>query len=199
MFISFEGIEGSGKTTQSLLLKDYLISKGNSVVMAKEPGGTDLANIIRKELLRDDGIQDPLTEYLLLTAARRDNINKIVKPALKNKHYVICDRFFDSSIVYQGYLKNLDLEIIHKIKEIAVGDIMPDITILIDIDPAIGMERVNNRIEKGNVYDKMELKFHEQIREGYIALWKENKNRIKKIDGMQGSDVVREKILSYFS
>ena len=196
MFITFEGGEGSGKSTQAKILADYLSKNGKEVVLTREPGGTELAEQIRNLLLGNKEINDPMTELLLLTAARRNHIQNLILPALNSGKIVISDRFLDSTLVYQGYVKKLELDKIHSISKIALNDFTPDMTFLIDIDPLIGKERISKNRSETNHYDQKNIEFHTRIRQAYLEIAKQNSFRIRVIDGSEPIDKVSDKIKS---
>ena len=195
MFITFEGGEGSGKSTQAKLLTEHLRNSGKDVLLTREPGGTELAEQIRNLLLGNKEITDPMTELLLLTAARKNHIQNLIIPALKEGKVVISDRFLDSTIVYQGYVKKLEIDKIIKISEIAFEGFSPDITFLIDIDPIIGKERIAKNRSETNHYDQKNIEFHQNIRESYLKIAKDHQNRIKLIDGSMSLEQVSLKII----
>jgi dTMP kinase len=197
MFISFEGGEGCGKSTQAKLLKEYMLSLGESVILTREPGGTDFAEELRKLLLNGKGINDPLTEFLLINTARRDHVINLVNKSLELNQVVISDRFFDSSYVYQGFVKGLPLSLIKEITKLSIGDFEPNITFLLDLDPIVSLGRVrnNNRGEE-NYYDKKGLSFHMKVREGFLMIAKEFNKRIKIINADQTQEKVFSDILA---
>jgi len=192
LFITFEGGEGTGKSIQAKMLSDFLISKGKNVIITREPGGTDLAEEIRKIVLIGDPEKlNPLTESLLYLAARSDHWLRRIKPSLDSGNIVISDRFHDSSVVYQGICKGVNPSILNQVfREITQG-ISPDRTYLIDLDPKIGISRSLSR--KGNNetrFEKMDLKFHEKVREGFLNLAKSDKKRFRVIDGSLSIDEI---------
>ncbi len=180
MFITFEGCEASGKSTQSLLLTERLKNIGKKIWLTKEPGGTPFANQLREILLKQE-IEDGLTELLLISAARHDHILEIEKK-LKDGYIVISDRFTDSSMVYQGYYKNIPLNIVQKIIDISTNEIKPDITFLLEVDVKQIEKRISNINRKNNFYDEKGMVFHMKIQEFFLQLAKMNKKRIKIID-----------------
>ena len=194
MFITFEGLDGSGKSTQCKKLVSALESKGHRVVLTREPGGTALAEKIRNLLLENDGVSDPLTEYLLFTAARVDHINKVIKPALEGGKIVICDRFYDSSVIYQGVLKGLDLAVMESVYNTAIGDFKPDLTIFIDITPELAIERSSKRVGTENHYDNIRLEKLAKMREGYLNLCQRAKDVLVRIDGDGAENEVFDRI-----
>ncbi|MGL9758356.1 MAG: dTMP kinase [Wolbachia sp.] len=190
MFITFEGIDGSGKTTQSELLANYFkqIHGENNVVLTREPGGTDFAEKIRGLLLKDN--IDPISELLLLISMRHEHMKKLILPALKEGKTVICDRFIDSTIAYQGYGLGVDLSLIrdlHKLVEIKY----PDITFILDIDVQVGLSRAKDK----NKYEEMSIDFYHKIRKGFQEIAKKEPNRcsvITKIETKSDNHVQNE-------
>jgi dTMP kinase len=178
-FITFEGSEGSGKSTQAKLLCDYLRRKKIPVVLLREPGSTPIGEKIRKILLdpanKKMGV---VCEMLLYMAARSQLVEQIIKPELKKGKFVVCDRFLDATLAYQGFGGGLDVKLIKQIGSLATSGIKPDLTFLMDIPPEEGLRRV------GKAKDRMELKklsFHHKVRRGYFALVKAEPRRIKVI------------------
>lgn len=175
-FIVFEGGEGSGKSTQASRLNEFLQQRGIVTLLTREPGGTKSAELIRKLLV--EGSVDkwvPLTELLLYIAARVEHIERVIKPALQQGTWVICDRFTDSTIAYQGYGHGLDIHTIQQLHALSCPDIAPDITLLLDIDAKDGLERANLRQGSETRYEQMHLDFHQRIREGFLKLAKNSK------------------------
>ncbi|MDZ5762579.1 Thymidylate kinase [Candidatus Cyrtobacter comes] len=197
MFITFEGCEGSGKTTQSSLLKDFLITEGMKCLLTKEPGGTKLAAKLR-EILLDDEVADPAVEFLLFCAARRDHVNNLIIPALSSGAYVICDRFLDSSLVYQGYTKGLNIENMINLHKTYVTDLEPDLTFVLDIEPENAVERICSR-SNANHYDKMPIKFHKAVREGFLFISKMFRKRIVVLDAEVEKEILFLQIKSILS
>ncbi len=171
LFISFEGGEGTGKSTQVRLLADKLAEQGNLVHITREPGGTDLSEKIRGMLKTNSNI-DPITEMLLMFAARREHFMKCICPLLEQGYIVICDRFYDSSLVYQGILKNISVEQIMQLKEITLGNFDPDFTIILDIPSSIAKERIQNRQLYLDNYDMMSEDEYNIIRNGFRKISK---------------------------
>lgn len=182
--INLEGGEGSGKTTVLNLLADALENKGIPVIRTREPGGIEIAEQIRKVILDRANINmDPRTEALLYAAARRQHLVEKIIPALEMGKLVLCDRYIDSSLVYQGYARGLGMEEIYSINEFAIEDYMPDLTLYFDLDPEIGLSRIekdNNR--EVNRLDVESIQFHYKVREGYQLLLNQYPNRIKWIN-----------------
>ena len=190
-FITFEGGEGSGKSTQVKMLAEYFKNQGREVVVTREPGGTVGAEKIREILLSHKYL--PIEEVLLNFAARIDHVENLIKPALERGAVVLCDRFFDSTYVYQGYAKGLDLKFIDKIRELTLGDFAPDVTFLLDIDPVEGLKRAKSR-GGNNHYDEMELEFHQKIRTGFLEVAKNNPARVVVVDAKRDEKQVHTSI-----
>ncbi|MDB2550509.1 dTMP kinase [Rickettsiales bacterium] len=198
-FITFEGSEGCGKSTQSKMLQDYFTKNNIPSITTREPGGTKLAEKIRELLLSDDfGRICSKTEILLNYAARKDHIKKLINPALDQGKKVISDRFFDSTFAYQGYARGVSLDLITIIHQQILKDFAPDITFLIDIDVTIAMKRVESR-GNSNKFDRMNLEFYQKIRDGFLQIAKNNPDRIKIIDGNQSADKIHQDILKKLS
>jgi dTMP kinase len=187
-FITFEGIDGCGKTTQLSLLASTLRAEGREVVETVEPGGTDIGRLIRKILL-DPSSKDltPRAELLLYFASRAQNIEQVIRPALEGGRIVLCDRFTDSTLCYQGCGRGLEAETILALDRIACQDIHPDVTVLIDIDVATSQERAQRRNERAvseeTRLDDESAAFHNRVRKGYHALAKQHPARFLVING----------------
>ncbi len=203
MFITFEGGEGSGKTTQIQLLKSYFESQGRDVITTREPGGTIEAEKIRELLVqRDGGNWTPTAEAMLFFTARHMHVETKIKPALLDGKIVICDRFTDSTIAYQGYGHQFDLDVLKQIQSVSIGDFQPDKTIILDIDVRAGLKRAGKRMEgddSGDTedrFERMDLSFHENLRQGYLTIAKQNSNRCVVINADQSIEGVHSDILS---
>jgi dTMP kinase len=168
-FITLEGGEGVGKSTQALLLAEKLRKFGLKVRVTREPGGGEVGEKIRKILKGSEGM-DPICEVLLLFAARRNHFAELIFPLIEDGYFVICDRFYDSSLIYQGKLKNVSVEHIMKLKQIAVGDFEPDLTVILDLNPDIALQRVRDRNPISDEYDRMGRSEYNLIRESYKKL-----------------------------
>jgi dTMP kinase len=181
--INLEGGEGSGKTTVLGLLADALEQRGMEVVRTREPGGIEIAEQIRKIILDRANINmDPRTEALLYAAARRQHLVEKVIPALQMGRLVLCDRYIDSSLVYQGYARGLGMEEIYSINQFAIEGYMPDLTLYFDLDPEIGLSRIEKDANREvNRLDVESIKFHYKVREGYQLLLEQDPTRIKMI------------------
>lgn len=181
-FITFEGVEGAGKSTQSKLLVEYLNNNGIEAVWTREPGGCEGAEEIRKLLINGAVNKwDGITELLLMYAARRDHTEKKIKPLLAEGKVVISDRYFDSTVAYQGYGHQLNLEKINAVQKVVLEDFKPNITIILDLDVEKGLERTNIRGEK-NRFEDMKLDFHKRVRVGFQKIAEEEKGRVKLIN-----------------
>ena len=182
-FITFEGGEGSGKSTQIKLLAKK-IGQTQDVCLTREPGGTKSAEEIRKILVRGKTDKwSSISELLLLFAARKDHIDNLILPSLKLKKWVLCDRFVDSTYVYQGMCGKTSLEIIKKIENIVIGQFKPELTFLLNIDPKIGIQRSKRPGNKDLRYENMDIKFHNKVYRSYLKIASLNKRRIIMIDG----------------
>lgn len=198
-FITFEGGEGSGKSTQARRLGAYLAGKGMRIVETREPGGSPFAERLRAFIL-DPAIpaHAPLAEALLFYAARSDHLAQIIKPALASGAWVVCDRFSDSTRVYQGLVGGLDPQAIDTLERLVVGTAKPDLTILLDIDPAVGLARAEQRRLAGanrapassDAYEARDLEFHRRLREGFLDLARVDCDRIQVLDGALEPDIL---------
>lgn len=186
-FITLEGGEGAGKSSAIELLTDKLRQQGVNVVVTREPGGVRIAEKIRSIILDPEHTEmDARTEALLYAAARRQHLVEVVIPALEQGAIVLCDRFVDSSLAYQGYARGLGMEDVWEINLFAIHDTMPDITFWLDIDPQAGLDRIAaNQAREVNRLDKEKLAFHEAVREGYERIAKQQPERIAKLDATQ--------------
>jgi dTMP kinase len=197
MFITFEGIDFCGKSTQVILLKEYLERNGETVKLIREPGGTEISEEIRKILLDIKNSKMVFeTEFLLFSAARSQLVREVIRPTLDKNYFVISDRFHDSSTVYQGYGRGISLEAIAQIHKLAIGNTIPDVTFILDIplDEAERRKKVSTNINLDRIENSHE-KFFQKVRKGYLELSKTEK-RFRLIDGMLPVDVVHNKILS---
>lgn len=182
-FITLEGGEGAGKSTQISLLKDALETTGLSVLTTREPGGSPGGEDIRNLLVNGDTHKwEPLTEALLNYAARHEHLEKVILPALKDGTWVICDRFADSTLAYQGYGHGMDREIIRRLHRLVVGETAPDLTLILDMPVEIGLARANARGEGEDRYERMGVEFHNRLREGFLEIAKKDPMRCEVID-----------------
>ena len=191
LFITFEGADGCGKTTQINLLKNYLENQGYQVVLTREPGAKGLGEKIREILLNYEGAVSDRCESFLFLADRAQNIDIIVNPAVNEGKIVLCDRHIDSTVAYQGYGRGLDIDRIKMLNNIATNGRKPDLTIVFDIDVETSMQRV------GKNKDRMEsagIEFHNRVREGYLKIAKEEPERIKVVNSIQTVNDVFEEV-----
>lgn len=192
LFITVEGTDGTGKTTQLELMKEYLISKGKDVLFTREPGGTPISEKIRAIILdKKNKEMDDMTETLLYAASRAQHIAQIIKPALEHGKIVVCDRFVDSSIAYQGHGRGLG-ESVSLINSYAIGEWIPDFTFLLKMDPSGGRQRIDQ--ESKDRLEVEDTEFYNRVYEGYLTLEKKFPERIIGIDGSRPIEVVWEDI-----
>ena len=195
MFITLEGPEGSGKSTQIKRLAKRLELMGFPVITTREPGGTPIGDQIRQVLVRMENKElHPRTEILLFLAARAQLVEQLIKPALQDGKIILCDRYGDSTLAYQGYGHGLDLEKLRQMLDFATDHLKPDLTILLDLDVKLGMMRKKAE-DEWNRLDAYEVLFHERVREGYLNLAREEPNRWRIVDASQGIDAVQEDLL----
>lgn len=196
LFISFEGIEGTGKSTQAKLLSECLSKKGYKTALTEEPGGTTISRKIRKILLSTKhNKMDYLTELLLYNASRIQHVKEKILPAINSGKIVITDRFSDSTVAYQGYGRGISLRLIDSIDKIATGGIKPDITLLLDLDVETGLKR-NRRINKTDRLELEDIKFHEKVRKGYLKLAAKEPERMKLINASKSIDAIHRAVVS---
>ena len=198
-FITFEGGEGAGKTTVIQLVKEELTRAGYDVLLTREPGGIQIAEKIREVILDPDHTEmEERTEALLYAAARRQHLVQKVMPALKENKIVLCDRFIDSSLAYQGYARNIGMEEVLSINEFAIENCMPGLTLFFDITPEEGLQRVHaNLAREKNRLDLEAMSFHHKVYEGYQQLLLQFPDRIKTVQANQAVDEVLSNALEY--
>lgn len=192
LFITFEGVDGCGKTTQINLLKEYFEKQGRTVILTREPGAKGLGIKLREILLNYDGEVSPNCESFLFLADRAQHIDTIIKPAVERGEIVLCDRHTDSTVAYQGYGRGLDLDRINMLNDIATSGMKPDLTFIFDIDTDTSMSRV------GKEKDRMEsagIEFFKRVREGYLAIAKNEPKRVKLIDGSKTIDDIHNQVI----
>ena len=195
-FISFEGIEGTGKSTQAKLLQQHLLERGREVVLTEEPGGTLISLRIREILLSvDHKNMKPLTELLLYNAARTQHIHEVILPAVDRGAIVITDRFTDSTYAYQGYGRGIDFKLLESIDRIATDCLRPDLTLLLDLDVETGLKR-NRRINKTDRIELEDVKFNQSVRRGYHELAAKEPWRIKLIHASGSIQEIQDIIIS---
>jgi len=203
MLITFEGGEGAGKTTQIVTLAGYLTERGVGCILTREPGGTDLGKRIRALVLSPDHSgMAPETELLLYMADRAEHLSTVIRPALAAGKTVLCDRFFDATLVYQGTARGLSPEWIAQLHALVFAGLQPDLTLLLDLPAAVGLARARRQLEKGvrstqeSRFEDETLAFHQRVREGYLALARQKPERFRVIDAAQAEGRVREDIRS---
>lgn len=195
IFITLEGGEGSGKTTQARRLCAYLTAQGLSVLRTREPGGTLLAERIRTLLLNHSKeTVAPETEALLILAARRQHVDHVIKPALAQGKTVVCDRFSDSTTAYQGYGRGLDLRTLRTINDWATGKLAPHLTLVFDVPVPVGLQRRRSQGTMQNRLDQETERFHKKVRAGFLALAKKEPQRIMLIDASSSLESVERKV-----
>ncbi|MBN1932922.1 MAG: dTMP kinase [Desulfobacterales bacterium] len=206
MFITFEGIEGSGKTTQMIPIIEFMQGKGYECVLTREPGGTRIGEKIRAILLDPESTDmDPMTELLLYMADRAQHLKKFICPSISAGKTVLCDRYYDATMVYQGFARGLGIEVIHKLHQLIFEDFKPDLTILLDLPPEIGLMRALKQIENGARmgqearFEKETLAFHEKVRVGYLELARLEPARFRVIDASMDAIRVQENIIKALS
>ena len=186
LFVSIEGFDGVGKTTQANLLNEYLKNEGIKSILVREPGGTSVAEKIREILIADSELS-PITELLLFESARSDLVNKLIREKLENDFIVITDRYLDSTLAYQGYGRNIDKSIINELNKFSTENLYPDITFLLDLKVEEANKRTKKRKDTSNKeqilkFENEENIFHQKIRDGFLKIAKNNKDRINIID-----------------
>ena len=203
MLITLEGIEGSGKTTQVKYIVEFFKKLGHKTIATREPGGTLVGKKIRGILL-DPENKDlcSIAELMLYCADRVQHVEKVILPALTSGNIVICDRFADATMAYQGYARGLDPDIINSLHEIILGDMRPDITLLLDLEPGIGLARAWKELDSGKRtvsearFEKENILFHKKVREGYLKLASMEPDRFKIIDASLDKIRVRDDIIN---
>lgn len=191
-FITLEGVEGAGKTTQIHRLAEALNDK---VVVTREPGGTPLSEQIR-DLFLSTSKMSASTELLLVAAARVQHVTELIIPALNDGQIVICDRFSDATIAYQGYRKGIDLKLIEQVNQIATKGLTPDVTFLLDLPPDIGLQRKHNSDEPLTRLEFEELSSHQKVRDGYLAVSNSHPQRVKLIDAQLDVDTIHKLLVT---
>lgn len=209
MFITLEGIEGSGKTTQIGRLAEFLENKGIGCVTTRQPGGTLIGENIRSILLDPaNSALAPLAELLLYMADRAQHIHELIRPALMNGKTVVCDRYFDATLVYQGFARGLSIRLIKQLHQLLFDDLKPDVTLLLDLSPQLGLERAWQQLNNGqrsgdeSRFEAEALAFHEKVRAGYLELARLEPDRFRIVDASKSQDevfsAIREIVLSIF-
>lgn len=201
IFITFEGPECAGKTTQIRLLREYFAEQGREIIVTREPGGTEVGEELRqiaKHHVSDIPVTDE-AEVLLFAASRAQHVAVLIKPALARGSVVICDRFLDSTTAYQGHARGLDMDFIHQLNHFAVHDCIPDMTILLDLTAEESMDRSSKREETLFVEDRIEsekIDFHRRVREGFLKIAEEEPERIKMVPAIDSIENIHQKIVN---
>lgn len=198
MFISFEGIEGSGKSTLMAVVERTLRAEGHDVLLAREPGGTPLGDAVRQIFLQPGLSVNPLAEMLLINASRSQLVLDVIRPALERGAVVLCDRYVHSTLAYQGYGRGLSLELVRMVCDAATRGLMPELTLLVDISPETSRHRVSSR---GNGHDRLEREadeFHRRVREGYLDIAKHDP-RVVLLDGERAPEEVADAAMAALS
>ena len=202
LFITFEGGEGVGKTTQINLLKSYLLNINYKVVCSREPGGTIEGEQVRKLLVSGSSkTWDPMSEALMFNASRRQHINKIIFPSLDKGNIVLCDRFIDSTIVYQGYAGSIEQSILKDLHKKFCYNLYPDLTFFLDLDASLGLKRTRKRSDykEENRFENFGLDYHNKISKGFNNLANNNKERIITIDASQSIEQISKNIINFIN
>ncbi len=193
-FITLEGPEGGGKSTQAQRLANHLESQGHDILFTREPGGTEIGDQIRRVIMSlENKSMSPEAEFLLFSASRAQLVRELIQPHLERGGMVVCDRFFHSSLAYQGYGHELNLELLRTISGFVTGGLIPDLTFLLDLTSELGLER-RKRDGRWNRLDDYDLAFHERVREGYLNLADADPGRWTRIDAAQTEDQIQEQI-----
>lgn len=199
MFITFEGLDFSGKSTQAKLLFEYFNSRKIKTILLREPGGTEISEKVREIILDRQNIEmTPLTEFMLFSASRSQLVSQVIKPHLKKGYIVICDRYYDSSTAYQSYGGKLELSNVLKVNNIASSGLKPDLTILIDITPKQAFKRASCRNSKDRMESK-DLTFYNKVYKGFKDIAKKNKNRFLVINGTLSINEIHTMIINTLS
>ena len=200
-FITLEGGDGCGKSTQARLLKAALEAQGHAVLLTREPGGSPAAEDVRTLLVTGEAERwDKVSELLLFLAARRNHVETIIKPALAKGIWVVCDRFIDSTYAYQGYGHGVDLALIDQLHQIAIGDFVPDITLLFDMPIDDAIARTQSRLEGAGEdrFEQLGRRFHEAVRDGFLQRAQADPKRITVCDATQSPEVVHGGVMGVF-
>jgi len=191
--ITVEGVEGSGKSTQCARLAQYLTSRGIEVVQTSEPDGTPLGLRIRALFEADGPTPTPLTQTFLFMAARQEHVTRVIAPALTRGAVVISDRYTDATVAYQGHGQGVDVQTIGELNMLSTGGILPDLTLVLDLDPVEGMQRIRGRAL--DAFEKMDLAFHRRVREGYLEIARSDKSRVTVLDAGRAPDVLHADVI----
>lgn len=200
LFITFEGLEGAGKSTQARRLVEHLRGEGYPAVLTREPGGTPLGEAIRRILADPDhGEMDELTEVLLFAAARRQHVQQVIRPHLQEGAVVVCDRFSDATLAYQGFGRGVHLTLIRELDETITWGVRPDLTFYLDIDPYQSLSRVRERYRESDQppdrLERLQVSFFERVREGYLEIVREEPSRVRMLDAQSPPEEVHRRIV----
>ncbi len=194
-FISIEGQDGAGKTTNLDAICDYLKAHKIEYIVTREPGGTELGESLREVILGSDTAIDPVAELLLMFASRVQHIEQVIKPALAKGHWVVSDRFTDATYAYQGGGHELDTNLIHQVEKTSINSFEPDLTLLLDLDVSVGLQRTNTRGERKDRFENQKDAFKERVRAMYLQRHTDNPGRIKLINASQSIEGVHEQVV----
>ena len=193
VLITVEGVEGSGKSTQCARLEQHLSGRGLQVVRTSEPDGTPLGLRVRTLFEADGPTPTPLTQTFLFMAARQEHVTRVIAPALARGAVVISDRYADATVAYQGYGQGMDVQTIRELNMLATGGVLPDLTLVLDLDPAAGMRRIRGRAL--DTFEKMDSAFHRRVREGYLEIARADKNRVVVLDADREPDALHADVV----
>lgn len=193
VLITVEGVEGSGKSTQGARLEQHLSGRGLQVVRTSEPDGTPLGLRVRALFEAGGPTPTPLTQTFLFMAARQEHVTRVIAPALARGAVVISDRYADATVAYQGYGQGMDVQTIRELNMLATGGVLPDLTLVLDLDPAAGMRRIRGRAL--DAFEKMDTAFHRRVREGYLEIARADKNRVVVLDADRDADALHADVV----
>jgi dTMP kinase len=193
VLITVEGVEGSGKSTQCARLEQHLLERGLQVVRTSEPDGTPLGLRVRALFEADGPTPTPLTQTFLFMAARQEHVTRVIAPALARGAVVISDRYADATVAYQGYGQGMDVQTIRELNMLATGGVLPDLTLVLDLDPAAGMRRIRGRAL--DAFEKMDTAFHRRVREGYLEIARADKNRVVVLAADRDADALHADVV----
>lgn len=195
LFITFEGNDGSGKSSALEKIKEELLNKGYDVIYSREPGGSKIAEKIREVILDKDNLgMSDWTEALLYAASRHEHLQKTIIPALNEGKIILCDRFLDSSLAYQGYARNLGIDEVYNMNQFATQGLLPDLTILVCVHPEVGMQRIKKDNRDLDRLELEKMEFHKKVYDGYLEVAKKFPDRIKVINGEQTREEVLDEV-----
>ena len=193
VLITVEGVEGSGKSTQCARLEQHLSGRGLQVVRTSEPDGTPLGVGVRALFEAAGPTPTPLTQTFLFMAARQEHVTRVIAPALARGAVVISDRYADATVAYQGYGQGMDVQTIRELNMLATGGVLPDLTLVLDLDPVAGMRRIRGRAL--DAFEKMDTAFHRRVREGYLEIARADKNRVVVLDADRAPDALHADVV----